>query len=122
MLKVILILLLATPAFALDVVKVETYEDLVCEQITEDTFRCKVETIYQSIPPAEKSGAEKPSALFPVPKAIAPAIVLPIVRFIVVEVGKSMAVDLIKQAILKQYKESFPTKPLPKTVLLQKAH
>lgn len=90
--------------------KVDT--ELVCYQNREETI-CKIEELHR-IPPVKHSTA---------PKAyVAPLIVAPVVRYIIVKVGEAIVVDLAKDAIIKQYKELFPGKPLPVKISLQKAH
>lgn len=109
MIKLVLLLcLLTTPALAEELDCVQTDKEVVCtfqdEQLLEEL---SPKVVIDDSP-------------FGMPKA-APAIVMPIVRVIVIEVVKSAAVDLIKSKILEAYMKNFPKKPMP-TVKLVKAH
>lgn len=101
----VLLLLLASPVAAEELTCVQTPTEVICtiedelllnELTTKDTW-------------------------MPKPKAL-PTIVAPVVRYMVIKVAESVAVDLIKEAIIKQFKEKFPTKPVPTRVALIKAH
>ena len=107
MYKLLLILLLVSPVYG---------EELTCTQTPTEVY-CIVndeEMLLQEF-------KDETWSLWPKPKA-APAIVVPIVRLLVIEVAKSVTVDIIKEAILAKFKQEFPSKPVPTKILLQKAH
>lgn len=104
--KVLLILLLlASPVAAEELNCVQTPTEVICT--IED------ETLLDDLTPSTKDSWG--------PKAL-PAIVMPVVRYMVIKVAESVAVDLVKDAIIKQFKERFPTKPVPTNIALIKAH